>query len=51
MIIIPFDRKLNWSRPPVITLTLILLNVFCFFVWQAGDEQRHQQAKVFWYCR
>ena len=48
MIIIPLDRRLDWSRPPVVTLTLILVNVLCFFVWQSGDDQRYSEAMTYY---
>lgn len=48
MIIIPLDRKLDWSRPPIVTLTLILVNVLCFFVWQSGDDQRFSKAIAYY---
>ncbi|WP_457670372.1 rhomboid family intramembrane serine protease [Thiolapillus sp.] len=44
MIIIPFDRKLDWRNPPIVTLVLIIVNILCFFVWQSGDDQRYMQA-------
>ena len=44
MIIIPFDRKLDWRNPPLITLALIAVNILCFFLWQSGDDRRYTEA-------
>jgi len=38
MLIIPFDRPLDWRRPPVVTLLLILINVLCFAFWQGRED-------------
>lgn len=35
MLIIPAEHPLDWKRPPVITLLLILLN--CLIAYQSGD--------------
>lgn len=44
MLIIPAEHPLDWKRPPVITLLLILLNVLIYFGYQGGDEQRLELA-------
>ncbi|MBI2380835.1 MAG: rhomboid family intramembrane serine protease [Gammaproteobacteria bacterium] len=44
MLIIPADKPLDWKRPPLLTLMLILLNVLVFFAYQGGDERRWQAA-------
>lgn len=44
MLIIPFDRKINWSQPPLVTLLLVVANLFAFFIWQAGDENAWDSA-------
>ena len=44
MFVIPFDRRLDWRRPPLITLALILINVVVFVLFQAQDPQRLQTA-------
>jgi membrane associated rhomboid family serine protease len=42
MLIIPIENKPQWSRPPLITLGLILLNLLVFVIYQGKDEQRQQ---------
>lgn len=48
MLIVPFDRKIDWSNAPLITVVLVLINVFVFFVIQAS-EQGAQQAALSYY--
>jgi membrane associated rhomboid family serine protease len=44
MLIIPAEHPLDWKRPPVITLLLILLNTLIYFGYQGGDEARREVA-------
>lgn len=44
MFIIPVGNRVNWKRPPVITLLLILVNCFVFFFLQSGDERQEDKA-------
>ncbi len=44
MIIIPAEHPLDWKRPPVITLLLILLNTLIYFGYQGGDKERQEAA-------
>ena len=44
MLIIPAEHPLDWKRPPVITLLLILLNTLIYFAYQGGDEERRDIA-------
>ena len=44
MLIIPAEHPLDWKRPPVVTLLLILLNVLIYFGYQGGDEERLEIA-------
>jgi membrane associated rhomboid family serine protease len=36
MLVIPLTRKLTWQNPPVITISIILLNCFVYFFIQEG---------------
>lgn len=40
MLLIPFDRAIDWQHPPWVTLLLVLVNLSCFVLWQAGDDER-----------
>ncbi|WP_068828240.1 rhomboid family intramembrane serine protease [Pseudomonas sp. BMS12] len=44
MLITPAEHPLDWKRPPVITLLLILLNTLIYFGYQGGDEKRLEIA-------
>ncbi|MCG8426453.1 MAG: rhomboid family intramembrane serine protease [Chromatiales bacterium] len=44
MLIIPFDRKLDWKNPPIITLLLLLANVLIFLFFQLDDDQQMAEA-------
>ncbi|OZG73482.1 rhomboid family intramembrane serine protease [Hahella sp. CCB-MM4] len=44
MLILPAEHKLNWQRPPVITLALIIINVFVFFRLDATDTRLYNDA-------
>lgn len=44
MLIIPAEHPLDWKKPPVLTLLLILLNTLIYFGYQGGDDAREQVA-------
>jgi len=44
MLIIPMTGKISWRNPPFITILLILMNCFVYFVIQSGDENKYQHA-------
>ncbi|WP_263144695.1 rhomboid family intramembrane serine protease [Pseudomonas sp. RIT-PI-AD] len=44
MIILPAEHPLDWKRPPVVTLLLILLNLLVYVGYQSGDDQRREAA-------
>jgi membrane associated rhomboid family serine protease len=44
MVIVPAEHPLDWKKPPVITLLLILLNVLIYFGYQSGDSARREEA-------
>ena len=48
MLIIPLTGKISWQNPPAITIAIILMNCFVFFVLQAGDGKRYEQATRFY---
>ena len=49
MLIIPFDKKLDWKNPPVITFCLIIINVLVYFSFQLDDDEKMQQASHYFY--
>jgi membrane associated rhomboid family serine protease len=44
MIILPAEHPLDFKRPPVVTLLLILLNTLIYFGYQGGDTAREERA-------
>ena len=42
------SQKISWRNPPYITIAIILVNVFVFFVIQAGDKRNEIQAYDFY---
>ncbi|MBW1703009.1 MAG: rhomboid family intramembrane serine protease [Deltaproteobacteria bacterium] len=49
MLIIPLTGKISIRNPPAITIGIILLNCFIFFILQAGDGERYHQATQFYF--
>ncbi len=43
MLILPVENKLNWKKPPVITLLLIAINCLVFFTYQAKDSKIYDE--------
>jgi len=41
---LPFDRKLDWRNPPYLTLTLILINILIFSLFQTEDSAKFKLA-------
>ncbi len=48
MLLIPFDRKPDWKRPPVVTLGLILANILAFLLFQSGEPQHLDNAVTYY---
>jgi len=44
MLIVPFAKGMNWKRPPVITIALVIINVLVFSLWQANDGEHYKAA-------
>lgn len=49
MFIIPVGNRVDWKRPPVATLLLILINCFVFFILQAGGDQQDEKAAQYYF--
>jgi membrane associated rhomboid family serine protease len=49
MFIIPVGNRVDWKRPPLITLLLILVNCFVFFVLQGNDERQEHKAEEYYF--
>jgi membrane associated rhomboid family serine protease len=44
MLIIPIQNKPDWSRPPLITIGLILINLLVFLLYQGNDDETIARA-------
>ncbi|MFZ5522771.1 MAG: rhomboid family intramembrane serine protease [Pseudomonadota bacterium] len=49
MFIIPVGNRVDWKRPPVVTLLLILINCFVFFFLQAGSDRTDEKAMRYYF--
>lgn len=49
MFIIPVGNRVNWKRPPVVTLLLILVNCFVFFFLQSKDDRQELKAGEYYF--
>jgi hypothetical protein len=49
MLLIPFDRPIDWRRPPLVTFALVIANVLAFVTFQLDDRSEMAQAKQFYY--
>jgi len=49
MLVIPFDRPIDWRRPPVVTLLLVATNVLVFVLFQVDDGREMQAVKGYYY--
>lgn len=48
MLIFPAQHQLNWSKPPLATLALILINSLIFIIWQTQDNEKIVKAVEFY---
>jgi len=49
VLILPLDRPIDWRRPPVVALLLVLANVFVYFAFQLDDGQAEGEAFEWYY--
>jgi membrane associated rhomboid family serine protease len=49
MLIIPLTGKISKRNPPLITMAIILVNCFVYFVLQSHDGERYSQAMRFYF--
>ncbi|MBN2373947.1 rhomboid family intramembrane serine protease [bacterium] len=48
MLIIPLTGNIRKHKLSIITILIILINIFCFFVFQAHDNERYLEAYQFY---
>ena len=49
MLIIPLTGALSKKNPPIVTIGIIAVCCFVFFVIQSGDTRRYDQAQEFYF--
>lgn len=49
MLIIPIEGKISWRNPPIITISLIVINCIVFFFFQAGDTKKTIEAMTYYF--
>jgi hypothetical protein len=49
MLIVPLSGKISWRNPPWITIGIILINSFVFFLFQTGEDERYREAMSFYF--
>lgn len=49
LLLLPLDKRLDWKKPPLVTIFLILINCFIFYALQSGDDEIHQKATQFYF--
>ncbi|MES2771011.1 MAG: rhomboid family intramembrane serine protease [Pseudomonadota bacterium] len=49
MFIIPIGDRVNWKKPPLITVLLIMANCFVFFFLQGNDKQNEAKAARYYF--
>lgn len=49
MLIIPFERPIDWRRPPLATIALVAINVLVFLLFQLDDQRELAEVKQYYY--
>jgi membrane associated rhomboid family serine protease len=49
MLIIPLTNNISKKNPPLITIAIILVNCFVFFIIQSGDTENYLQAMQYYF--
>ena len=44
MIIVPVEKQIDWRRPPLVLIFLVVVNVLVFAFYQTGDDELMSQA-------
>ena len=50
MLIIPLTGKTSWRNPPLLTIGLILMNVFIFFAFQGNETDMHYENADYYFA-
>ena len=44
MIIVPVEKKVDWKRPPLVLIILVVINILVFAFYQSGDQKLLSKA-------
>lgn len=44
MIVVPVERRIDWKRPPIVLIALVLINVLVFTFYQTDDFELYEEA-------
>lgn len=44
MVVLPTEKRIDWTRPPIAVFALILINVLVFLIYQSGDDKKFENA-------
>ncbi|RBP53048.1 rhomboid family intramembrane serine protease [Arenicella xantha] len=49
MIVVPVEKRIDWKRPPVVLIGLVLINILVFAFYQSSDMERAEEAVVLYH--
>ena len=49
MLFIPLEKAIDWKRPPIITLILIIVNTFSYFAFQGDDNENYHKGMEYYF--
>ena len=49
MLFIPLEKDIDWKRPPIISIALIIINVICYFGFQSNDNENYSEAMQYYF--
>ncbi len=49
MVVVPISGKISWKNPPIITICLILINCFIYFIFQLNDNDYYMTVERYYF--
>lgn len=46
MIVVPVEKRIDWKRPPIVLIALVLINILVFAFYQSGDMERVEETVI-----
>lgn len=44
MIVVPVEKRIDWKRPPIVLILIVVLNILVFAFYQSDDDRRINDA-------